>query len=247
MASLSTAIMAHPDRKKWVPALEKRLDSPEVIWDQKGSRWDTGRRALLAHDPDATHHLVVQDDAVLSKNLLNSCRRLIKYSGDYPVDLYMGRSSAGFRRKANKSHVERSPWFLAAGPRWGVAVIIPVAHIADLVSFCDRDTTSDAYDGKMSLYYFRKKKSCLYTIPSLVNHREVGENPSLVAGRHANRTAYVYDGKSAINTDWSISPDPNPARMKARFRNVDTGHKRIVNRYDEIYEELKMDKEWELM
>lgn len=247
MNKLSVAIMAHPDRKDWVPNLQKRLGGAKVIWDEKNSRWDTGRRALLAHEPDATHHLVVQDDAVLSKNFLNSCRRLIKFSEDVPVDLYMGSSSAGFRRRAHQAKVNGAPWFAAAGPRWGVAVIIPVPHIPELVEWCDADRKSEAYDGKMSMYYYHKRKSCLYTMPSLVNHREVGENPSLIPGRHANRTAFFYDGESSLQTDWSRPPDYKVANIKSRFRSRKTGQKKVVSMYGEQWKGLKNSDEWELM
>lgn len=245
MTKLSVVIMAHPNRKDWVPDLQNRLNGAEVIWDEKNSRWDTGRRALLAHDPDATHHLVVQDDAVLSKNFLNSCRALIKHSDDFPVALYMGASSPGYRRRAHTAQVRGNPWFLAAGPRWGVAVIIPVSHIPDLVEWCDAENSTEAYDGKMTRYYEQKlKSSCLYTMPSLVDHREVDENPSLIEGRHANRTAYIFDGKSAAGTDWSIAPDRKNHNVRSGFVNLLTGQKRFANIFGPQYKKLKNDEDW---
>lgn len=245
--SLSTVIMAHPDRDQWVSGLRNKLGGADVIWDEKNSRWDTGRRSLLAHDTDATHHLIVQDDAVLSKNFLNSCRSLIKHSKDFPIALYMGKSSPGFRRRAQRAKISGDPWFLAAGPRWGVAVIIPVIHIPDLVAWCDIDKKTEAYDGKMTQFYQQKMRmSCLYTVPSLVDHREVYENPSLVPGRHANRTAFYYDGKSAAGTDWTKPPDSSNYNVKAKFENS-SGQIRVVNMYGPQYKVLKKSKDWKLL
>lgn len=244
MARLNCTIMAHPKRKSWVPSLQNKLGGAGVVWDRKNSRWDTGRRALLAHEPGATHHLIVQDDAVLSNNFLKSCRNLVEHSGEFPVALYMGSSSPGFRRKAIAAKGNGTPWFLASGPRWGVAVIIPVAHIPDLVEWCDADKKSEAYDGKMTLYYMHRRLSCLYTVPSLVNHREVTENPSLMPNRNANRTAFLYRGTSATKTDWSIPPDSKPARVKVKFFNPATGQKRLVNMYGPQYNRLRNNEEW---
>lgn len=245
MTKLSVVVMAHPNRKQWVPNLQNRLGGCDVIWDEKNSRWDTGRRALLAHDTDATHHLIVQDDAVLSKNFLNTCRAMIKHSADFPIALYMGASSAGYRRRAVAAQSKGNPWFLAAGPRWGVAVIIPIAHIPGMVEWCDADNTTEAYDGKMTRYYERVlKKSCLYPIPSLVDHREVDENPSLIEGRDANRTAFIYDGKSAASGDWSRSPDAKNRNVKAGFINLLNGQKRLVNIFGPQYKVLKNSEDW---
>jgi hypothetical protein len=64
--TLSVAIMAHPKRAALVDGILARLDRDDVpvIWDEQGSRWDTGRRAMLAYDPSCTHHVVIQDDII---------------------------------------------------------------------------------------------------------------------------------------------------------------------------------------
>lgn len=247
MATLSNVIMAHPKREKWVPELQNKLSGSTVIWDEQDSRWDTGRRALLAYPEKATHHLIVQDDAILSKDFLRSCKKLIEHSGDLPVDLYMGSSAPGYRRKMMSCKSNGTPWFAAAGPKWGVAVILPTAHIPAIVEFGDKDRKTEAYDGKMALYYIRKKISCLYTAPSLVDHREVHENPSLMPNRLANRTAFWYTGESALHTDWTILPDYNPTRIKSKFVHRESGKINIVTTYGDNYKKLKNSKEWEMV
>lgn len=203
---LSVSIMAHPSREQWIPYLEDRLPGAEVVWDERNDRWHTGRRALLAHDPEATHHMVIQDDSILCNHLLPGCRKLIKHSGDRPVALYMGKTAPYYRRRALQAQEEGTPWFSAEGPRWGPGIIIPVAHIKALVDWGDKCLRTEAYDGKITHYYRKRKMGCLYTVPSLVNHRPVEENPSLVEGRYADRQAFVWEGTSAAAIDWSITP-----------------------------------------
>lgn len=207
MAKLSCSIMAHPSRKTWIPELLNQLPTATTVWDEKNEVWDTGKRALQAFEPDATHHLVVQDDAVLSKDFWKTCQNIVEHSGKYPVALYMGRTSRYYCRRADTC---RGPWFALEGPRWGPAIILPTACIPEAVAWGDQDRKTRGYDGKLTRYFRYAKTTCLYTVPSLVDHRGVRENPSLFAGRTADRHAYKFTGESAVEVDWSIPPDVRP-------------------------------------
>ena len=77
---LSVAVMAHPKRADLIPALCDSIDADvPVVWDERNDRWDTGRRALLAFDPAATHHLVVQDDALVCRDLVAGLQRALPH------------------------------------------------------------------------------------------------------------------------------------------------------------------------
>lgn len=212
MAGLSVAIMAHPSRRRFVDELLTRLDRPvdEVVWDEHDDRWETGRRSLLAHDPDASHHLVIQDDAVPCRDLIAGAERAAEAAGERPVAFYTGKVRPrqhiitplvrGAQRK-------QRPWFELWGPWWGVAITVPTAHIPEMVEWCDAHKVPN-YDMRVSQFYKAQKIRCWYTVPSLVDHRPVAENPSLVNGRTANRQAHWFIGadKSALDIEWDATP-----------------------------------------
>lgn len=204
---MSVAIMAHPRRAAFVPELTTALDrDAEVVWDDgSNSRWGTGRRALLAYDPDATHHLVIQDDAVIPRDLAAGAEAALKHTpGDVPLCLYVGRVRpyremvTEYVRKAGAG----ASWLVMDRLNWGVAVVIPTIYIDDLVAWCDGGRIPN-YDSRMSAWFEAEGIPVWYPWPSLVDHRE---SPSLVPGRgHAGRVAHRFIGAeaSALAIDYS--------------------------------------------
>lgn len=206
---ISVAIMAHPKREQWIPDLADALDiEPTVVWDERNDRWDTGRRSLLAYDPGASHHLVVQDDAIVCRDLVAGLERIAKVAGAHPVGLYMGRvrpNRPRVQRQVDQARRAKTPWVTMPGPWWGVGIMLPTDDIEAVVSFGDQRRDIGNYDRKIGRFYERRKIDCLYTAPSLVEHRHGRGNPSLIAGRTAlNRRAWWFIGEdaSALDVDW---------------------------------------------
>jgi hypothetical protein len=199
---VSVAIMAHPRRAAFVPELESALDRPPtVVWDDgSNSRWGTGRRALLAYDPTATHHLVIQDDAVIPRDLVAGVEAaLTNTPGDVPLCLYVGKVRPYKEMVADYvARAENASWLVMDRLNWGVAVAVPTRHIDDLVAWCDRGRIPN-YDSRMSTYFEANSIPVWYPWPSLVDHRE---SPSLVPGRgHAGRVAHQFIGADASALD----------------------------------------------
>jgi hypothetical protein len=190
--------MAHPKRAPFVPELEHALDRPAaVVWDDgSNSRWGTGRRALLAYDPDATHHLVIQDDAVIPRDLVAGVEAALAHApADVPVCLYVGKVRP--YREMVTEYVARAAgasWLVMDRLNWGVAIVIPTTMIDDLVAFCDTLSIPN-YDSRMSAWFEANDIRVWYPWPSLVDHRE---SPSLVPGRgHSGRVAHRFIGAEA--------------------------------------------------
>jgi hypothetical protein len=75
---VSVAIAAHPKRAQQAHALAAQLDrDASIVWDQGNNEWATHERAWAAHDPSATHHLVLQDDAVVCRDLIGGVERAL--------------------------------------------------------------------------------------------------------------------------------------------------------------------------
>ena len=213
---ISVAIMAHPKRAAFVAELTDQLPEAEVVWDRHDDRWETGTRSLLAFDPSADYHLVVQDDAIVCRDLVVGAEKAARAAGERPVALYTGRVRPSQRviGPAVRSALRRgSPWISYRGPLWGVGLVIPTAHIPELVAWGNANTRRANYDRRIEEFYTRRGIDCWYTVPSLVDHRSVDENPSLVEGRTGNRTAHTFiRDRSPLDIDWSR----DPIRVKER-------------------------------
>lgn len=220
---LSAAIMGHPKRAGFIEDLKKELPGVPVVLDTKNDRWDTGARSLMSYASDATHHLVVQDDAVLCQDFIEGCERVAQSAGDLPVCLYIGQVRPHARTVVPAvAHVRDSgkAWLSMAGPWWGVAVIIPTRYIPKLCEWGATRKHIVNYDKRMARWFYLQKIDCLYTVPSLVDHRSEDENPSLVNGRRGDRRAQYFIGdRSPLDIDWS-SP---PTTLMTKFRDRRNG------------------------
>lgn len=241
--SLSVAIMGHRSRMPFIRGLQEKLPDAELVLDRHNDRWDTGRRSLLAFDPAARWHVIVQDDAILCRDFLAGCEKAAQAAGDRPVGLYTGRvrPHAHTVTPAVKRALKlKRPWLEMEGPWWGVGIILPTACIPELVAWGDAHPRIANYDRRIAAYFAKLRIDCWYTVPSLVDHRPVAENPSLVEGRTGNRTAHAFIGDgSPLDIDWSLPP----VRLNATFRR---GNKSLSVRFNSPrYRRLSTDPLWE--
>ncbi len=205
--SVSVAVMAHWSRREHVDDVLAKLDRPAaVVWDRYRHRWDTGKRALAAYHPAATHHLVIQDDALPCRELVASVEHILAYVPDgRPVGLYYGtRRPPGTTWPQLDRDARRHghSWIVtASSPMWGVALVLPVGHIDRLIDDVDQ-RTHPSYDSRIKTWYARQSIEQWYPVPSLVEHRGV---PSLATGRADERRAHEWIGGdvSAFDVDWT--------------------------------------------
>lgn len=212
MLTVSTAIMAHPERARFIPDLLKQMPGEtEVVWDRENDRWDTGRRALLSYDPDADWHLVVQDDAILCRDFMAgvvyALTPLQELTEGIPVSFYTGKTrpyGEAIRRAVIEAQRMERNWLALRGPLWGVAVALPTPVIDEMVETCDEYEIPN-YDMRMAEWFHDRGKPCFYSVPSLVDHRVGEANPSLVPDRGASpaRTAHMFLGdEDPTAIDW---------------------------------------------
>lgn len=209
MASFSVAIMAHPSRERHIPGLLEKLPGAEVVWDERSSRWDTGRRSMLAFDPSKEWHVVVQDDAIPCFRFMDEVSFALRVAGSGPVAFYMGRTSLGgvpTMRLVNRARRRRFCWVRAEGPKWGPAVAVRTKEIPAMIEWGDEnEELTEQYDLRMMHYFRSMGRRCAYSVPSLVQHRIGPDNPSLIEGRGATRgrQAAYYVARPAMLTRWN--------------------------------------------
>lgn len=207
---VSVVVMAHPSRRRMVDQLLGWLDRPaEVVWDRHGDRWETGRRAWLAVDPSADFGLVIQDDAVACRDLVAGVERALTFlpePGTALLGLYCGKV-ASFREKIRLLVAQatcETSWLTMSQLHWGVGIAMPTKLIEDMVAWCDQRSEVPNYDKRISRWCQYRGLTVWYPWPSLVDHRRVRENPSLVPGRNGDRRAHRFLGAdvSALDQRW---------------------------------------------
>lgn len=197
--------MAHPKRQQWAEQLAAKLGCP-IVWDEIGNVQDTGRRTLLAADPAASHHVVVQDDAIVCDDLAAALERAVVYAGQRPIGLYLGSlpHERRVRKAASAARAEHRSWIAMDGATIaGVASAHPVALIDRLTSY-EHPGGLRSWDSLHSAFYREIGMTPWFTWPSLADHRP---GPSLL--KHPQkRTAVRFLGEqaSALDVDWSIPP-----------------------------------------
>jgi hypothetical protein len=202
---VSFTIMAHPKRKEWAEELAHRLNC-DITWDQKNDRHDTGLRAIKAYNPKATHHCVVQDDAVVPDNFTRAVKQACRYAHpNAPIGLYYGgkgKVSSAHAKAAIEAEKHNASWLVRKGPIWGPGIVYPVRTIPNLIEYFANSAVQN-YDRRVMRYYQSINQDCWYTFPSLVDHRQE-ENPSLCGHDRGNRVAKQFIGpRNALEIDWS--------------------------------------------
>jgi len=170
---LSAAIMSHPRRAAAARALAASLPelSPTVVFDPSGSSGTlaTARLAWATVGPGATHHLVLQDDALPCEDFAERVRDAIT---DHPVaslsffDDWGGRTANMVRIAAMRGHrwAEVATSYVPAQ-----ALVLPAAHAATFASFaCPDDTPDD-----VALYEHTRGLPRYVQVPNLADHDDM--------------------------------------------------------------------------
>ena len=220
---LSAAIMAHPVRREAAEHVQASLDRPTpIIYDtvptpsaDKMQRWAVGRRCWEAADPGSDWHLVLQDDVLVSRNLLASLELALDHLGAQGlVSAYTGTGRPDQRNvRRALAHADRLQlsWMSTRSLNWGPAIIVPTASIPAMLDWCERHIRNHQppksnYDYAIGVY-FRDVIGwrTWYTVPSLVEHRGL---PSLVGhDGGAPRVAHRFHDGDALDIDWGRTPD----------------------------------------
>jgi hypothetical protein len=207
MTQLSVKIMAHQKRAPFIPHLLEQLglEKSDVIWDRKNNRWDTGRRAWQAIDQGAEWGMVVQDDALVCRDLIAGLESALDFLPETGVvSPYIGtrRPAAGkVERAVMQARDLDASWIKMPSLNWGVAIILPTEIINELIKWCDKQQYPQ-YDrrvGRCAIDLFRLNTWCPW--PSLVDHRD-GES---LVGHGQGRKAHEFIGEdaSALGRAWN--------------------------------------------
>ncbi len=230
MAEISVTVMAHPIREPFVKELIKGL-LWSVVWDEKQDRIDTGLRSLQAYDSNASHHMVIQDDAIPCGDLMEALEDIVTLHPGLPLSLYVGGRDAVLQSfKMAKAH--GASLLLGRFAMRGVASVWPTEMLPDLIQSYTASTHPN-YDGRLTEWLNKVGQPVMYTVPSLVDHRPADESPSLISGRTGSRSAVLSLGPtdSAAERDWSKMLDFS-AELKCKHHKYEWQRCPICGRWD---------------
>jgi len=188
---LSIAVMADKRRQEMVDYLLDKLGDVPVFYDDGQGIWHNRVQATLAYDKNATHHLVLQDDAILCKDFITQVCSEINKRPEHILNLYFG-NRVKMREAAQKALPNggyETNWL-----SWGVGIVTPTKYIEEMISYCNGIQGLDNHDDtRMARYIRHKGLKVWYPLPSLVDHRVSQSLMENVEGSH--RVAFKFLGE----------------------------------------------------
>lgn len=184
---LSVSIMAVPSRRDLVNALIERLTGEcahltvATSWGSKFETiWNTACSSYKQYSLDATHHLVLQDDAVLCNHFLEGLLLVLTARPDSIIIPFCFDPLAEF--------------ILEEGGHWlpncevgGVAVCFPITLLSHFLTW-EQKVFKHSYpadDLRVMVYALFFKRYLINCVPSLVDH---GYVPSMIGHHRVSET-----------------------------------------------------------
>lgn len=222
--NLSVAIQTHPARAELTARLRDAVggDVDVVVDPDPGaalpSPWRTYRQALEETPPDATHRLVLQDDATVCDGFRAAADAAAKAQPDRVIVFFVGGRPTDHARTVYAAcdrdlpfaELRRHTWLPVVAACWPSAMIPRLLDFVDAQGWRGRLRADDEVVGR----FLRHEKILpLATVPSLVQHGDV--HPSLVgrralAGADPGRVAACWIGEcescDASEIDWTLPP-----------------------------------------
>lgn len=206
--ALSVSVSHHPSRsERLAPLLEALGHShggrPRVVVDDRGEPPSlVGLRYTFLQSavplPGATHHLVLQDDAVLCRDFVMTLGRALAARPQHAVAPYSNRQAC------HRAREKQLPWAELFGEIWGIAVALPALWWWEFLAF-QRDAflpeARFSSDGQLRVWLAFRGRSTWATVPSLLDH---AAGPSLI-GHNAkpSRAAWALTPDlSGLGIDW---------------------------------------------
>lgn len=207
---LSVTIMAHPKRYQYVmrymmPRLGKDV---KIQWDiNSRGVWPNARAAWLS--ATGKHHMVLQDDLYLCRNLVASVKAAVQAVPDKIISLYSVNSENHAAQEAGHS------WIVIKAGCWGQALVLPYDLIREFVAWTviHVDPILRTYDNRMAMWAVKTNRPVWCTVPSLVDHE--GAATSTLGNSNAKRRATLFIGENISGTSIDWTPPTNPIKTAA--------------------------------
>ena len=203
-ARLSIAITSVPERAALVQSTLERLGRRVPVLldvEHRGSRWNS-RRAWGAVDGHSTHHLVMEDDALVCRDFIAVAEAALTANPDALVSFFTPKI------ELLKAKARDESWVKISTVQWTQAVTLPTSRVGQFLQW-EKRYLQDEYphkEGSLGMFVKTVELEIFCTAPNLVDHADVpsamGHNPP------SNRVSHWFlgdDDGSVI--DWSKGLD----------------------------------------
>ncbi len=203
MKKVSISIMAIPFRRANVEKIVSKI--PEipisVIYDTKSEGcWQTAKKAWRSMPPDATHHLVLQDDIDVCDNFYATVLKVVEANPKAIISLFASRFRAEEMADAQARGVS---WMVRSRGLTAQAILMPRQYVIDFLYFCAMNIREgvwkpDQDDIRVRIWQNERKYPTWFTVPELVDHKSL--LPSL---HHHPSYASCCFARDASAVDWT--------------------------------------------
>lgn len=213
---LSACVMGVPQRAERHRMLRRALGVPRrrlrFSIDRRGvGPWANGERALRERHPDATHHLIVEDDAVVAPDFYAATMRILRLLPDDPVMLF-ATTAPGADGPYLEALAGGTRWVRAQG-FWTVATVLPVGLIDPMLAWiaehCHPDW--DKWDDRLSCAAQALGLWSMVAIPNPATHDwsipSTRGHDGMNAVWRPLPTLAECGYRSALDIDWSVGVD----------------------------------------
>lgn len=195
-------------------ALAERVGG-EVVFDPDPlgypSPWRTYRHALTLTPENASHRVVIQDDAHVCVNFTEALEHVVAARPDSPIVLFVAGHPKEHVRVLMRACDRDEPFAVLPPDQWvpAVAVIWPVGVIRPILDWVDEQdypVQFRADDEILGRATRALSIPILCTVPSLVEHPDI--TPSIMgkyrskAGEDPNRVAACFIDGDPLDIDW---------------------------------------------
>lgn len=199
-ARLSVAICSVPERAALVQRTLERLGRRVPVLldvERRGNRWNS-RRAWSAVDGHSTHHLVLEDDALVCRDFIRVAEAALTAKPDALVTFFTPKIDLLKAKELHRSWARISTVF------WTQAISLPTSRVAQFLKW-EREHLPEDYprkEGTLGMFVQAARMEVFCTAPNLVNHAEVpsamGHSPP------SNRVSHWFLGDGdGSGIDWS--------------------------------------------
>ena len=211
---LSVCILAVRERQGGARRLKRQVGAPaehmDIVFDERrDGPWPAGQQAWEHRSPKATHHLVLEDDSLVCRDLYEGAKAMVRAVPNAPVMLYAttppGADGAYRHALATGRH-----WVLTHG-FWTVAPILPVDLIDPILDWARNHTRpdwDDSYDKRLSVAVQVLGIDSMVAVPSPVSHD--WSIPSIRGHDHMKDSWQPIPSlgvASALDVDWGRGAD----------------------------------------
>jgi len=193
--NLAIRIVSTPERAGLADALQHRIGG-EIIVDP-GCRGTFGNhKAALASVTDATHAVIVEDDAIPCPDFIEHVEHLIAERPTHLIGLYVGRSRPQRIQPILEPLVAQADWWLDDARvtdrlRWGVGYTMPAADIPAVLEHLNSGSQHAwiAADSRIGAWH-ADRGLLSYPIPSPLDHND--DVPSTTSRHGQGRRAWAH-------------------------------------------------------